>query len=44
MQIIDGERWRGRRAKGKMQSQSIRDLYVEIMKALLQQLKFSEGI
>jgi hypothetical protein len=32
------------RTKGKMQSQSIPDQYVEIMKALRQQLKFPEGI
>jgi hypothetical protein len=44
--IIDANnRWRKvERAKGKMQSQSIRDRYVEVLKALRQQLKFSQGI
>jgi cysteine sulfinate desulfinase/cysteine desulfurase-like protein len=44
--IIDANnRWRNvERAKEKMQSQMIRDQYVEILKALRKQLKFSEGI
>jgi hypothetical protein len=43
--IDANNRWRKvERAKGKMQSQSIRDRYVEVLKALRQQLKFSEGI
>jgi hypothetical protein len=44
--IIDAHnRWRKvERVKGDIQSQSIRDRYVEILKALRQQLKFLEGI
>jgi hypothetical protein len=43
--IDANNRWRKvERAKGKMQSQSIRYRYVEVLKALRQQLKFSEGI